>query len=143
MTQQTSLFDDGEKILPRETLEQWHREMWRKPDRYTEATGYVLAIWYGPGGRKGEHATVVELSDDEFEVSEYNDTAGYYDVGDEPSDPFQVRTVALDPEVVLATLKHFGITAKNRRELVRWVAGLGVAHSGYWGGEESTAEELP
>jgi len=133
--------------MDKESLEQWDGEKWRKPDEFVDSSRPglgVIAIWYGPGGPDGENATMVEWDGyDSIEVSEYQYLPGLVDeviTGEE----FLKTTAYLDTDDVVDTLRRAGVRKpKNNEELLRWVAGLGVAHIAYWGGTEEYVDELP
>jgi len=130
------------KLIPRM---EWDFEEWRRPDRHLE--GGKLLIWYGPGDREGEHATVVEWTGDGWTVSEYQGVEG---VIDNPPAPFLVTST----EVSRDTLYRAAIeqsrgpaSATSPRgeigRLGRWAASVGVALLSYYGGDESWEDQLP
>ena len=130
------------KLMPRM---EWEFEEWRRPDR--ELQRGKRLIWYGPGDREGDNATVVEWTGDGWDVSEYQRVEGLIE---NMSFPF----LKMSTHVSRDTLNRAAIeqgrgpaSATSPRgeiaRLGRWAASVGVALLSYHGGEETVEEELP
>lgn len=139
------LFFDGEEVEP-----------WRKPDRICNR----WAVWYGPGGSEegpGDAEQATEVENDT--VREYQDVEGLFD--EVPDDgPFLITQVDIDSRYTVIGerpgedgetervhlwefLEEKQAAAegdKNRENeiLCCWLAAIGVAHLGYWGGESES-----
>lgn len=127
----------------RETLGKvgWDGREWREPDDKGEFTW----IWYGPGGKEGEHATQIERSLDGWDVWEY-----VY-VEDQPGPDRFLKTYAWVPDRMLVEALY-----RTRGEVfdveeieedfwswARFAVGLGVSVIGYFGGQEEWVDSLP
>ena len=99
------------------------RKRWRVPDESTKN----YAVWYGPGGKKGEHATEVEKEGSDYRVSEYTFVgAGYFD--EPPEADFLKTTTYVRPK---------------RPMSLRDVVDVGVQILSYYGGDEEFVDSLP
>jgi hypothetical protein len=120
----------------------------RKPDHET-AWEYV---WYGPGGKRGEHATETAPRGKGWDVSEY---AYVKDVitDVDPATPFLKTTTFVDMKELLEALSaiHVVVTEKQIEDpteaeeamFARWATAYGVEKLAYWGGKEDFVESLP
>jgi hypothetical protein len=131
-------------MIDEHTLETWDKEQWRSPDVWADHSKVglgIIAIWYGPGGRKGDSATLLEMDEYTVEVSEYMNTEGYFD--EPPPDQFLVTKTGIDVGDIVRVLKARGVKVRSRKDFARWAVGIAVAHLFYWGGEEGYESELP
>jgi hypothetical protein len=121
----------------------WDGEEWREPDYKDD----FLWIWYGPGGRRGEHATMIEWESDGWRVAEYAW------VGKEHSprgQEFLKTSLFLSDEFLVEALwrrKGIGVGKEeiqaNDEEWAKLAVSLGVADLNYHGGNEEWVESLP
>jgi len=126
-----------EKIAQRISISR--DEPFREPDIYLD--GY--AIWYGPAGVDGDVATEVERIDfGRFNVAEYQDTTGYFDVEQDPS-ILKTSAYADLSEIV----ENYSVTEEELEDddllAIRWAARAGVDAMANNGGEEEFVDELP
>jgi hypothetical protein len=120
-------------------------EAWRKPDVYTDSSdlGWVIAIWYGPGGVEGENATEVEVSNRIIDVTEYQYLPGLVD-DVPPGEEFLQTEYSFDKDELYAALKEVGIRKpRSNLALVKHAAAYGVQMLSFWGGTENYTDELP
>lgn len=134
----------------RMVTDQWDSEPWREPDEESEGT---YAAWYGPGDDP-ESCVTVEKNGTGWDVAEYKDTTGLIeDVGEQErflvvtthvdgKDVENVLTAAGKEDVIDDLLDEDDFWIEDV-ELLRWVAGVGVAKIAYFGGAETFAGELP
>jgi hypothetical protein len=117
------------------SVQSWDGRPFRRPDVYSEGTGY--AVWYGPGGREGENATEVETSGSGFDVTEYQYIGG-------PEEHFlQTRTWVDVDELTEAQRVRGQRLPRTEEEWLRLAAGYGVARLFEYGGEEEMVDSLP
>lgn len=121
----------------------WKADEWRDPD-YRDDFSWV---WYGPGGKEGDHATELEWLGGGWNVSEY---AG---VGGEAS-PYGLdilKTTTFIGNIFLSDAlwraKGISITPEaideDPDEWGKFAVSLGIAYLAYFGGNEEWVESLP
>lgn len=134
-------------MIDKHTIEHWDGKQWRNPDVFVDHSKVglgVVAIWYGPEGVNGCYATVVESNDGNyFEIAEYVCVADFSDDPEREPDNFLVTKTGFIRDELKRFFRRQKIRIKNNKDFCRWVAGLGVAQSSYWGGVEEYESELP
>jgi hypothetical protein len=126
----------GLGALDANTLEQWNGKRFRMPDAFDGNS----AVWYGPGGADGEHATVATFDGDDVIVWEYTYVVGLIE---DPYADYAVTKTHLACADIEAALPAGGGGFTSNLQVLRWAAALGVAKLAYHGGEESWANKLP
>jgi hypothetical protein len=149
MTRQLSFDDDDDddddagEFFRKETLGQWRKKRWRKPDVFDTYPDGARAIWYGPNGADGDEATecIWDTPSQTFEVTEYQSIAGDFDEGTyDPDEPFSTQTTSFTIKAVMQAIKDIG---ENPTGIIMWAVSLGVAQLAYFGGAESMVDSLP
>jgi hypothetical protein len=130
----------------------------RKPD-YADDGEY---IWYGPGGKKGDHATQTFerwSGRGGWEVSEFSNVEGYFDTRSgknpdwDPDKPFLQTTTFVEKKELFEALAAIHVivtqdqiddpTEAEDEMLARWATAYGVEKLAYHGGEEDFVDSLP
>lgn len=127
----------------------------RKPDESSKGE----YIWYGPGGKKGEHATqTIERWSGRggWEVSEFSNVEGYFDKENldyDPDNPFLQTTTFVSKKELLEALAAIRVvvtedqiedpTEAEDEMFARWATAYGVEKLAYFGGEEEFVDSLP
>lgn len=118
----------------------------RNPD--VSEDGYY--VWYGPGGRKGEHATETETGSRGWDVSEYAYVVGLIT---DPEDDFLKTSTFVEKKELWKAIARAGVVITDRQiedptpaeelMLARWATAYGVEKLAYWGGDEEFVDSLP
>jgi hypothetical protein len=132
-------------------------EYFRKPDKVQKSPHWFNAVWYGPGGETGEHATLVALSERDFLFTEYRWVDGLVDDrAPEAGGAYLMLEFDMDAGdarklILRAIAEHNeGLAPAERLRVphgpgavARIFASIGAAYVAYHTVEEDTAVSLP
>ena len=115
-------------------------EPFREPD---EQVGDSWAVWYGPGGVEGEHATEVESNGyNAFDVGQYVYIGDSID--EEPEGDFEKTTAYVNFDFIA---NNYSVDINELEEspnlAIRWAAQAGIDRISNEGGDKEYVDDLP